>query len=93
MVSSKTNNDIRNIIMKTLRETTYLRFIDKEAKQITKIIGVVNIHHDEEIGEIKWFGKWRQYCFYPSPDTIWNTGCMKDICEVINDLMNKRKVK
>ena len=77
--------------MKIIRETGYLRFIDKESKQITKIIGIVNIHHDEEIGEIKWFGKWRQYCFYPSPDTIWNKGCLDDIQSVIKELMNERK--
>jgi hypothetical protein len=79
--------------MKIIRETEYLRFIDKESKQITKIIGVINIHHDEEIGEIKWFGKWRQYCFYPSDNTIWNKGCLEEVLEVIKELMDERKKK
>ena len=79
--------------MKTLIETEYLRFIDKESKQITKIIGVVNIHHDEEIGEIKWFGKWRQYCFYPSDNTIWNRSCLEEVYRVIIELMEERKKK
>lgn len=79
--------------MKTLIETEYLRFIDKESKQITKIIGVVNIHHDEEIGEIKWFGKWRQYCFYPSDNTIWNRSCLEEVYGVIIGLMEERKKK
>ena len=79
--------------MKTLLETEYLRFIDKESKQITKIIGVVNIHHDEEIGEIKWFGKWRQYCFYPSDNTIWNRSCLEEVYRVIIELMEERKKK
>ena len=77
--------------MRTIKETEYLRFIDKESRQITKIIGIVNIHHDEEIGEIRWFGKWRQYCFLPSPNTIWNTTCMEDVQTVIKELMNERK--
>ena len=77
--------------MRTIKETEYLRFIDKESRQITKIIGIVNIHHDEEIGEIRWFGKWRQYCFYPSENTIWNTTCMEDVQTVIKELMNERK--
>jgi hypothetical protein len=79
--------------MKTIKETTYLRFIDKELRQKTKMVGVVNIHHDEEIGEIKWFGRWRQYCFYPSSNTIWNTECLKEIYDIIKDLMNERKGK
>jgi hypothetical protein len=78
--------------MKIIKETKYLRFIDVEAfRQKTKIISIVNIHHDEVIGEIKWFGRWRQYCFYPSDNTIWNTGCLEDVYEVIKNLMNERK--
>jgi hypothetical protein len=77
--------------MNVIKETKYLRFIDKEIRQKTKIIGVVNIHHDEEIGEIKWFSRWRQYCFYPSNNTIWNKTCMEDVHEVITDLMEERK--
>jgi hypothetical protein len=79
--------------MKTIGETEYLRFIDKEVKLKTKIIGIVNIHHDEEIGEIKWFGKWRQYCFYPSDNTIWNRNYLEDVYGVIVGLMEERKKK
>jgi len=77
--------------MITFKETKYLRFIDVEARQKTKIIAVVNIHHDEQIGEIKWFGKWRQYCFYPNGNTIWNVNCLNDVNSVITKLMEERK--
>lgn len=42
------------------------------------------------LGKIKWYGAWRQYCFYPEPETIFNTGCMDDIQRVILDLMADR---
>ena len=77
--------------MKIINITKYLRFIDKEVKKKTKIVGVVNIHHDEEIGEIKWFSRWRQYTFYPSDGTVWNKDCLNDINSVINKLMEERK--
>lgn len=77
--------------MKIFKETEYLRFIDKEARQKTKIISIVNIHHDEIIGEIKWFGRWRQYCFFPTYNTVWNTTCMKEILDTIKCLMDDRK--
>ena len=77
--------------MTTIKETQYLRFIDLEARTKTKIIAVVNIHHDEQIGEIKWFGKWRQYCFYPNGNTIWNVNCLNDVNSVITNLMEERK--
>jgi predicted RNase H-related nuclease YkuK (DUF458 family) len=77
--------------MKIIKETQYLRFIDMEAKQKTKIIPVVNIHHDEQIGTIKWFGKWRQYALYPGDNTIWNVDCLNDVNSVITKLMEERK--
>ena len=26
-----------------------------------------------------WYASWRQYVFYPNPDTIFNKGCLRDI--------------
>lgn len=31
------------------------------------------------LGTIKWFGRWRQFCLWPEPSTIFNAGCMADI--------------
>jgi hypothetical protein len=31
------------------------------------------------LGEIKWYGAWRQYCFWPAPRTIFNKGCLTDL--------------
>ena len=84
--------------MKTLKETPYLVFfaLDEEEKtkkqpKKTKLIGIVNKHHEEVIGEIRWFSRWRQYCFYPYPNTIWNITCLTDVNSVIKDLMDERK--
>jgi len=45
------------------------------------------------LGSIKWFGKWRQYCFFPENDTVFNTGCMSDITDFINQLKEECKKK
>ena len=37
------------------------------------------------LGEIAWYYKWRQYCFYPAPNTLFNKSCMIDIIDSIND--------
>jgi hypothetical protein len=78
--------------MKIIKETKYLRFIDKEVNKKTKIIGVINISHDEELGEIKWYASWRQYCFFASYDTVWNDDCLLQIIEVMKELMKERKI-
>lgn len=42
------------------------------------------------LGIVKWYGPWRQYCFFPSGDTVFNIGCMTDIGDFINQLMSER---
>lgn len=42
------------------------------------------------LGVIKWFGAWRQYCFYPSEETIWNQDCLTAVTGVL-DKLNQRK--
>ncbi len=73
--------------MKIIHETKYLKFVDTEdTSRKTKIISVINTHHDEVLGEIEWFAKWRQYCFYPHENTIWNINCLEDVNNVIKQL-------
>ena len=37
------------------------------------------------LGYVMWYASWRQYCFFPADDTIWNTGCLQtlfEFCEI-----------
>lgn len=43
------------------------------------------------LGDIKWFGRWRQYTFFPHPDTTYNHECLDFIRTFLVDLMLKRK--
>jgi hypothetical protein len=84
-----------------LKETSYLVFLidrkynDPPSKKKTKRILIVNKHHQQIIGEILWFGRWRQYCFFPAnyTTTVWNTTCLEDVQSVIKELMDERKKK
>ncbi len=79
--------------MKIFKETQYLAFVETPSKGKTKVLAIVNKHHQEIIGEIKLFGRWRQYCFFPSNETTWNTGCLADIRDAIQELNEQRKNK
>lgn len=37
------------------------------------------------LGEIHWYGPWRQYCFYPSMQTIFNSGCLFDLQKFLDN--------
>jgi hypothetical protein len=79
--------------MESIKETKYLSFVINyvKGKGKTKVIDIVNNHYHEVIGEIKWFGRWRQYCFFPIAETVWNKTCLDDVQEVIKNLMEERK--
>jgi hypothetical protein len=39
----------------------------------------------DELGEIRWFGAFRQFVFCPHADTLWSKGCL----EIINTFLQK----
>lgn len=73
-----------------LKQTKYLNFTQIGNTDKTKIIGVGN-NSGVKLGMIKWVGSWRKYCFMPFENLQFDTTCLSDIVEFINELMNERK--
>ena len=74
-----------------MNESKYLQFnlIEKKAK--TKVYTVISKKHSYELGTIKWYANWRQYSFFPSNDTIFNSECLNDIKIFLMKLKQDRK--
>ena len=72
-------------------ETNYLRFNLKEKKDKTEVWEVISKRHGFNLGVIKWYGSWRQYCFFPEPETVFNIDCMDDIMIFIQDMMEHKR--
>lgn len=71
----------------------YLEFTTVERKAKTDVIEVESKVSGDILGVIKWFGRWRQYSFFPRPETIFNTECLNDIVNYIKVLHSWRNVK
>ena len=69
----------------------YLEFSTIEEKPKTKIIRVWSRKSGDRLGLIKWFGRWRQYAFFPEDNTIFNTECLEDIRIYIKGMMEERR--
>lgn len=68
----------------------------KQDKPVDKKTDVYRIHAKDGnvlLGEVKWFGAWRKYAFYPATCTVFETDCLTDIVKFINRLMNERKAQ
>ena len=67
----------------------------EKAVSVSRKTSVWNCHSQmgEFLGVVKWFGRWRQYSFYPGVETVFNVGCMADISDFIGKLMAERREK
>jgi len=47
-------------------------------------------NNDSLLGIIKWYGRWRQYTFFPHPMTVFNRECLRDIANFIDNVKAER---
>jgi len=71
----------------------YLNFKHYPQKQgcKTSLYIVHSKSSDAVLGMIKWYGPWRQYCFFPVTDTIWSDECLEDVKIFTRDLNARHK--
>lgn len=70
--------------MKT--EYQYIKFAKIADKPKTSVFGCYNTHHGEQLGVVKWYPSWRQYCYFPIVQAVYSAGCLKDIQDFISQL-------
>ena len=66
-------------------------FIEKSDSGKTDIFKVVNKETNVSLGGIMWYGPWRKYAFFPNPDMVFESQCLMDITNFLNELMKKWK--
>jgi len=69
--------------MKT--EYEYLRFVEK-SKPVNRKKGTYSCRNrksNAEIGKVRWYGPWRQYCYFPTIQAAYSDGCLQDIADFI----------
>jgi hypothetical protein len=50
-----------------------------EVGKVTKVWLVLTCSPITELGEVRWFGRWRKYGFFPAPDTVFEQDCLREI--------------
>ncbi len=75
-----------------MMESKYLVFKELIPKPKTRVFDVRSKSSNEHLGEIKWHGPWRQYCFFTTKDyeqTFWSKGCLADLIKFIEKIKQK----
>lgn len=56
----------------------------------TKLFQVIS-NDGDHLGEIRWFGRWRKYCFMPAPNTVFEQVCMREVSTFIESETSKHR--
>jgi len=52
---------------------------------------MINIRSGTPLGAVGWYSPWRQYCFFPIYDTVFNATCLADIQDFIGQAKKHRE--
>ncbi len=74
-------------------QSKYIEFHQTGSTGKTDIWNIISKKSGLILGRIKWYGPWRSYCFYSSPNCIFNVSCMDDIKKAIQELMLLRRIQ
>lgn len=50
-------------------------------------------NNEDMLGTVKWFGRWRQYCFDPSSQTTFNRTCLQDLAAFLEQVNERHRVE
>jgi hypothetical protein len=61
-----------------------------EAARKTMIWNVIG-SDGATIAQVKWFSRWRKYCFFPSGPAVFEEICLGDIAQFLVDRTNEHR--
>lgn len=64
----------------------YINFVKIEDKPKTAVYSCRNLRAGNELGQVRWYPPWRQYCYFPTCPAVYSVGCMEDINNFIGQL-------
>lgn len=68
-------------------EYKYLVFVKSDKKPgKTSVWECRNAKSGTTLGLVKWYGAWRQYCYFPVVQAVYSAGCFDDITHFIRQL-------
>lgn len=71
--------------MKKTRVEKYIEIVEViftgRTTRRTRTWNVVNTRFQTVVGQIKWWGAWRKYCFFTEPNMLYDSDCLRMIAD------------
>lgn len=74
-------------------ESEYMTVKEWPTQRKTRLWSVLSKSSGGTLGHVRWYGPWRQYCFYPEPPTVFSGGCLREIAAFIGKAMHEHREK
>ena len=68
---------------RVLGKWTFVKYVGPSASGKTGIWRVYAVAGSVALGEVRWFGRWRQYVFAPGDGTVWNPDCLNEVSRFV----------
>jgi hypothetical protein len=72
-------------------EGTYIWFVHIPDNSKKTQVWQIQSKQKEFLGMVKWFSRWRKYCFFPAHDCVFEETCLKEIRQFLIDRMQERR--
>ena len=60
---------------------SYITFREAPPNPKTQVWDVVAKEDGTVLGQVRFFGRWRQYSFFPEPKMVFERTCLRDIAD------------
>lgn len=64
-------------------EGKYMRFELSGRKPRTLVWNVCSVTTSAKLGYVAWFGRWRNYAFFPDESLVFDKNCLREIADFI----------
>ncbi len=64
----------------------FIHFVEIKRNPKTEVYSCLNNSSGDELGIVKWYPAWRQYCFFSAFDIVFNAGCLDDITHFMDQM-------
>ena len=78
--------------VKDASEYVWFHNQSKYNKPKTEVWDVLTKGSNYLLGEIKYYARWRQYCFFPKDKPVFSVGCMQDIINFTKELTKNKNL-
>lgn len=79
--------------MKKMRKNLKFDVAMSPANRKTRVWLVLSTHGDRPcLGQVRWYGTWRQYVFFPQDSTIFSASCLEELAEFCKSKTKEHRV-